>query len=57
MEKIMHIDSQISEELHSDFRWALRLKGETAKDVIAQLVLYYVQLVKRQVSNGTIKAR
>jgi len=57
MEKIMHIGSQISEELHSDFRWALRLKGETAKDVIAQLVLYYVQLVKGQVANGTIRAR
>jgi len=57
MEKIVHICGSVTEELHSDFRWALRLKGETAKDAIAQLVLYYVQLVKGQVANGTIRAR
>jgi len=57
MEKIMHIDSQISRDLHCDFRWALKLKGETAKDVIASLVQDYVRIVKLQVARGTIRTR
>lgn len=57
MERIVYVATQLPEELHSDFRWALKLKDATAKDALAELVSDYVKLVKSQVAHSRIRGR